>query len=147
MERNNYLEVLFIEDSPEDAELTMRSLQEHNLAIHIKRLEDGQEALDYFFDKNGNSDASGELPKLVLLDLKLPKINGLEVLKLLKANNRYRKLPVVVLTSSREDSDIEKAYELGANSYIVKPVDFLNFSEVIKQLGLYWLVLNTVNKV
>lgn len=142
METTDYVEVLFVEDRPEDAELTIRSLKEHNLVNQIKLIEDGQEALDYLFGQGEYKDDKPELPKLLLLDLKLPKVSGLEVLERIRGDKKFKHLPVVILTSSNEDIDIEKAYKLGANSYIVKPVDFVNFAKAIKQVGLYWLVLN-----
>ena len=129
------VEVLLVEDREEDAEMSMRELTKHNIANRIKWVEDGEEALEYL-----ESQTVG--PKLILLDLKLPKISGLEVLKKLRTFATTRKTPVVVMSSSREDNDIEKSYEYGVNSYIVKPVDFRKFSEVVKQLGLYWLVVN-----
>ena len=142
METTDYVEVLFVEDRPEDAELTIRSLKEHNLVNQIKLIEDGQEALDYLFGHGSFKENKPELPKLILLDLKLPKVSGLEVLERIRKEEDLKHLPVVILTSSNEDIDIAKAYELGANSYIVKPVDFVNFAKAIKQVGLYWLVLN-----
>jgi two-component system, response regulator len=129
------VEILLVEDDPADVELTMRALSRHNLANRVLPARDGAEALDYLF--------SGQpLPKLVLLDLKLPKLNGLEVLRQLKADARTHRIPVVMLTSSREAPDIAEAYELGANSYIVKPVEFESFVKAVSDLGLYWLLLN-----
>lgn len=128
------VDLLLVEDNPADVELTLRVFHRHNLANSIEVARDGAEALDFLFDDAG--------PKVVLLDLKLPKIDGLEVLERLKADPRTRAIPVVVLTSSQEDGDLQKAYKLGANSYIVKPVDFGRFTEVVRELGLYWLLLN-----
>lgn len=129
------VEILLVEDDPADVELTMRALSRHNLANRVLPARDGAEALEYLF--------SGQpLPKLVLLDLKLPKLNGLEVLRHLKADARTHRIPVVMLTSSREAPDIAEAYELGANSYIVKPVEFESFVKAVADLGLYWLLLN-----
>lgn len=129
------VEILLVEDDPADVELTMRALSRHNLANRVRPARDGAEALEYLF--------SGQpLPKLVLLDLKLPKLNGLEVLRHLKADARTHRIPVVMLTSSREAPDIAEAYELGANSYIVKPVEFESFVKAVSDLGLYWLLLN-----
>ncbi|MDJ1496710.1 response regulator [Cytophagaceae bacterium DM2B3-1] len=137
------MEVLYIEDTPEDADLALRSLRKHNLVNEVKLLEDGQAALDYLFGEGEYaSSGRGKIPRLMLLDLKLPKISGLEVLARMKTDDQLKHIPVVVLTSSNEDIDIKKAYALGANSYIVKPVDFQNFAEAIRQVGLYWLVLN-----
>ncbi|HEA19485.1 hypothetical protein LCGC14_2358700 [marine sediment metagenome] len=146
MDTNDYIEVLYVEDRPEDAELTIRSLKEHNLVNRIKLIEDGQEALDYLFGEGKYKGHKPELPKLLLLDLKLPKVSGLEVLERIRSDEKFKHLPVVVLTSSNEHVDIEKAYKLGANSYIVKPVEFTNFAKAIKQVGLYWLVLNRAPK-
>jgi two-component system response regulator len=135
MDRNE-VEILLVEDNANDAELTMRALKQRNLANQLLLCRDGAEALN-FFDTKG-----GHLPKVVLLDLKLPKVDGLEVLRRLKQDERTKGVPVVVLTSSREEPDIERAYELGANSYIVKPVDFDAFARAVSDVGLYWLLLN-----
>ena len=132
----NGVEILLVEDNPNDAELTLRALKGRNLANQVFLCKDGAEAMDFF--DNGAS----PLPKVVLLDLKLPKIDGLEVLERLKSDHRTKTIPVVVLTSSREEPDIEKAYALGANSYIVKPVDFEAFARAVADVGLYWLLLN-----
>lgn len=137
------VELLLVEDNPSDVELTVHVLRKHNLANHIKIAHDGEEALEFLFSANGNAPASSGYPvRLILLDLKLPKVNGLEVLARVKADPRTRSIPVVVLTSSREDQDLYLCYELGVNSYIVKPVDFAKFTETVRQLGLYWLLLN-----
>ena len=130
------VEILLVEDNPNDAELTLRALKQRNLANRVFVCRDGAEAMD-FFSTNAGAD-----PKVVLLDLKLPKIDGLEVLRRLKGDNRTKSIPIVVLTSSREEPDIERAYELGANSYIVKPVDFEAFARAVSDVGLYWLLLN-----
>ena len=130
------VEILLVEDNANDAELTLRALKQRNLANQVFLCRDGAEALDFF--SNGPS----PVPKVVLLDLKLPKVDGLEVLRRLKAEARTRSIPVVVLTSSREEPDIERAYALGANSYIVKPVDFEAFARAVSDVGLYWLLLN-----
>ena len=130
------VEILLVEDNANDAELTLRALKQRNLANQVHLCRDGAEAVDFFF--NGANPA----PKVVLLDLKLPKVDGLEVLQRLKADARTKSIPVVVLTSSREEPDIERAYTLGANSYIVKPVDFEAFARAVADVGLYWLLLN-----
>lgn len=130
------VEILLVEDNANDAELTLRALKQRNLANQVFLCRDGAEALDFF--SNGTS----PVPKVVLLDLKLPKVDGLEVLRRLKDDARTRTIPVVVLTSSREEPDIERAYALGANSYIVKPVDFEAFARAVSDVGLYWLLLN-----
>jgi two-component system, response regulator len=137
------VDILLVEDNPQDAELTIRALRKHNLANQLIAVEDGSEALDFIFcqGKYGNREI-GQPPKLVLLDLKLPKVNGLEVLRALKQDERTRAIPVVVVTSSREDPDIKTAYALGANSYVVKPVDFDAFADAVSSLGLYWLLVN-----
>jgi CheY-like chemotaxis protein len=135
--------ILLVEDNPSDIELTKRALTKANVANELVVVEDGQEALDYLFG-TGKYVGRDVLPSLalVLLDLKLPKVAGLEVLKRIRANERTKRLPVVILTSSQEERDIAMGYDLGANSYIRKPIDFFQFAEAIKTLGLYWLVLN-----
>ena len=136
-------DILLVEDNPQDAELTIRSLRKRNLANHLVVVEDGEEALEYLFCRGRFAERDvNHLPKVVLLDLKLPKVSGLEVLRELKANEHTRLIPVVVLTSSRQDPDIEAAYALGANSYVVKPVDFDAFADAVSSLGLYWLLIN-----
>jgi two-component system response regulator len=131
------VDLLLVEDNPNDEELTLHVLRKYNLANRIQVVRDGAEALEFLFD-NG----SAEIPKLILLDLKLPKLTGLEVLAEIKADTRTKLIPVVVLTSSREDTDLMSCYKLGVNSYIVKPVDFVQFTESVRQLGLYWLLVN-----
>lgn len=137
------LEILLVEDNADDAELAIRALKGRNLANHLVHVTDGQAALDFLF---GTGAWEGrdfhEQPRVVLLDLKLPKLDGIEVLRRVRADARTKLLPVVVLTSSREDRDVVESYQLGANSYIVKPVEFENFSEAVCNLGLYWLLLN-----
>ncbi len=129
--------ILLVEDNPDDVELTLRAFRKNNLANRIDVALDGAEALEYLFGSEAPCP-----PQLILLDLKLPKIDGLEVLRRIRADDRTRLLPVVILTSSREEKDIVEGYNLGANSYIRKPVSFEEFSDAIRQLGLYWLVLN-----
>jgi CheY-like chemotaxis protein len=133
------VDILLVEDNKDDADLTLHALRKAKIANQVHLLRDGAEAVDFFFGPAG-ADAR---PRVILLDLKLPKISGLEVLQRLKADPRTSAIPVVVLTSSREDRDIEEAYKLGVNSYIVKPVDFEGFTQAVASLGLYWLVLNT----
>ncbi|MCF7814407.1 MAG: response regulator [Candidatus Cloacimonetes bacterium] len=136
-------EIIIIEDNPNDSELMIRSLKENKLANNLVLLEDGEEAVEYFFNsKTSEPKKQNNLPKVIFLDLKLPKMNGLEILKLLKTNKKTKKIPVIIVTSSKEDPDISTAYELGANSYVVKPVNFNDFKTTICQLGLYWLVVN-----
>jgi two-component system, response regulator len=140
---NNERSILLVEDNPDDELLTLMAFRENNILNNIVIARDGEEALDYLFGKGMYSDRDANiLPQLILLDLKLPKVDGLEVLQQIRSTAGTMYLPVVVLTSSREEMDIIKSYQLGANSYIRKPVDFEQFSDAIKQLGLYWLVLN-----
>ena len=136
------LEILLVEDSDEDAELTLRALKKSRLANFVHRVCDGEEALEFLFGTGRYADRGASQPRVVLLDLKLPKVGGLEVLRMIRADTRTVKTPVVVLTSSAEDWDLEESYRLGANSYIVKPVDFAGFFQAVEQLGFYWAVLN-----
>jgi two-component system response regulator len=132
-----------VEDNPNDAELTLNNFKKHNLINKIHWVEDGEQAIDYLFATGKYTGRNVEdKPKLILLDLKLPKVDGLEVLQKVKSDERLKTIPVVILTSSREETDIIKSYQLGVNSYIVKPVDFEHFSRSVSELGLYWLVLN-----
>ena len=135
--------ILLIEDNPDDEALTLRALKTNNVLNEVVVMRDGAEALDYLFATGAYAgrDAS-VMPELTLLDLKLPKVDGLEVLRKLRADDRTRLLPVVILTSSKEEQDLISGYSLGANSYVAKPVDFIQFSKAVKQLGLYWLLLN-----
>jgi CheY-like chemotaxis protein len=143
MIENHAVDILLVEDNPCDLELALDSLRRHNLANHIQVARDGVEALDFIFCTGEFKDRSwSNQPKVVLLDLKLPRVDGLEVLRRIRSDPRTHCIPVVVLTSSREDADITKSYKLGVNSYIVKPVDFANFSEAVCQLGFYWLLVN-----
>ncbi len=135
--------ILLVEDNASDEELTLRALRKSNVANKVIIVRDGAEALDYLYAKGAYAQRdAGDLPQIVLLDLNLPKLGGLEVLQLIRADERTKLLPVVILTSSKEDKDLISGYASGANSYIVKPVDFTQFSEAVRQLGLYWLVLN-----
>ena len=133
------LSILLVEDNPRDAELTLRAFARSNLANNILVAHDGVEALEIVY---GRTDA--ERPRVILLDLKLPKLDGLEVLRKLKSDERTRAIPVVIVTSSKQDPDIKTAYDLGANSYVVKPVDFESFMKIMSQLGFYWLMVNQV---
>ena len=137
------IEILLIEDNASDAEMTLRAFKKNNLGNSTVHLKDGAEALDFIFG-TGAYEGRNILnkPRMILLDLKMPKVNGIEVLERLKSDPRTKTIPVVVLTSSREDPDIRRCYELGVNSYIVKPVEFENFTAAIKNLGMYWLLLN-----
>lgn len=135
--------ILLVEDNPDDEALTLRALRNNNLANKVVVARDGVEALDYLFATGTYTGRdTSDMPEVTLLDLKLPKVDGLEVLKRLRADDRTRLLPVVILTSSTEEQDLIRSYSLGANSYIAKPVDYLQFTEAVKQLGLYWLLLN-----
>jgi two-component system response regulator len=137
------VEILLVEDNPDDVELTVQALEENNLANRLVIVRDGAEALDFVFAAGAYAHRRvGNGPKVILLDLKLPKVDGLEVLRRIKADLRTQMIPVVVLTSSKEESDLVKSYKLGANSYIVKPVDFEQFVKAVRTLGFYWLLLN-----
>lgn len=137
------VEILLVEDNPNDAELTLRSLKKNNVSNRIHVVRDGAEALDFLFGKGAYTGRSlRDGPKVILLDLKLPKVDGLEVLRQIKHDVQARKVPVVILTSSKEERDIVESYQLGVNSYIVKPVDFAQFTDAVRQLGLYWMLLN-----
>ena len=137
------LEILLVEDNPNDAELSLYALKKFKIANSIHHARDGEEALTYLFKQvAGQQDMSVRVPRLILLDLKLPKVDGLEVLRKLKSDPRTQSVPVVVLTSSREERDIIESYNLGVNSYIVKPIDFEQFMEAVRSVGLYWLLLN-----
>lgn len=143
MTHNHEVDILLVEDNPNDVELTLRALKMRNLANQVFVARDGAEALDVLFGDGPTTLRDiGMMPKVILLDLKLPKIDGLEVLRRLKQDERTKSIPVVVLTSSREGPDVAAAYRLSANSYIVKPVDFEAFARVVSELGLYWLLLN-----
>lgn len=135
---NDEVEILIVEDNATDLEMTLRALRRQNVTNRIVALRDGAEALDYFFDGEGNA----TLPKVILLDLKLPRVDGIEVLRRLKSEASTRRIPVVVLTSSTEERDRLASYDLGANSFIVKPVEFDSFSRAIAEVGLYWMLLN-----
>lgn len=143
MTNYNEVELLLVEDNPNDAELALRALKKHHIANNIVVVTDGAQALDFVFARGPFAERNIEItPKVILLDLKLPKVDGLEVLAALKSDPRTKIIPVVVLTSSKEEKDIVESYRLGVNSYIVKPVDFDKFVEAVKSLGLYWLLLN-----
>jgi two-component system response regulator len=143
MNQLDTVDILLVEDNPHDAELTIRALKKRNLANRLFTVEDGAEALDFLFGRGRYTQRQvADHPKVVLLDLKLPKVNGLEVLRTIKADARTRPIPVVIVTSSHEDPDIQTAYELGVNSYVVKPVEFGAFTEAMSQVGFYWLLVN-----
>ncbi len=139
----NQVEVLLVEDNMHDAEMTIRSLKKVNLANNLVHVRDGEEALDFIFAQGkfaGRGTING--PKVVLLDIKMPKVDGIEVLRQLKSNDATKTIPVVIMTSSKEEQDIISSYKLGVNSYVVKPVDFEGFAKAVSQLGLYWLLTN-----
>lgn len=135
--KNKELEILLVEDNASDAEMTIRALRKGNIANKIVHLEDGFEALEYLFGKVDNP-----IPKVILLDLKMPRVNGIEVLQKIKTDERTKLIPVVILTSSKEDPDIKKCYELGVNAYVVKPVNMEDFNKAIQDLGLFWILIN-----
>ncbi len=143
MERKKERTILLVEDNPDDVELTLRALKQHNISNEIAVVRDGAEALDYLFATGtySNRDTT-TMPAVVMLDLKLPKVDGLEVLERMRADERTKLVPVVILTSSKEEQDMVNSYKFGANSYVRKPVDFTQFIEAIRQLGLYWLLIN-----
>lgn len=143
MAANNVVEILLVEDNPQDLELTLRALRKAHLGNRIEVARDGAEALDFIFCRGAHSARKMEdVPKVILLDLKLPKVDGLDVLRAIKQNELTRLIPVVVLTSSKEQNDVVETYKLGVNSYIVKPVDFEGFINAVQDLGMYWLLLN-----
>lgn len=137
------IEILLVEDNMNDAEMTIRALKKNNIANKLVHLKDGEEAIDFIFAQGVYADRDIEnVPKVILLDLKMPKVNGIEVLEKVKSDERTKKIPVVVLTSSSEDPDIQKCYSLGVNSYVVKPVKFGAFVQAVSELGMYWMLLN-----
>lgn len=137
------IDILLVEDNPSDAELTIKALRRNKIINALLHLQDGEDALDYIFATGKYSDRNiDDIPKIILLDLKMPKIDGLEVLKKIKSDQRTKIIPVVLLTSSNEDKDIIDSYKLGVNSYIVKPVEFENFVKAVSDVGLYWLLVN-----
>jgi len=136
------VDILLVEDNPNDAELTMRALRKGNLANHVSWVKDGAEALEFIFRNGAYAGRPDQNPRLILLDLKLPKVDGIEVLKRLKADDRTRAIPVVMVTSSAEGRDIVESYKLGVNSYVVKPVEFEQFSETVAKAGFYWMLVN-----
>jgi CheY-like chemotaxis protein len=134
--------ILLVEDDPRDVELTLAALEEHRLANQVVVVHDGAEALDYLYRRCQFKNRTDDRPVLILLDLKMPKVSGLEVLKILKADERLKSIPVVVLTSSRETPDLMECYQQGVNAYVVKPVDFAEFVQAVKQVGIFWLAIN-----
>jgi two-component system response regulator len=148
MNETNAVEILLVEDTPEDLELALRALQKAKLSNHIQVARDGAEAIEFIFGEGAYAGRKIEHgPKVILLDLKLPKIDGIEVLRRVKSDARTQTIPVVVLTSSKEQKDVVESYRLGVNSYIVKPVNFERFAEAVQDLGMYWLLLNQPPKI
>jgi two-component system response regulator len=148
MNENNAVEILIVEDTPQDLQLTLRALQKAKLTNHIHVARDGAEAIEFIFAEGPHAGRKIEdTPKVILLDLKLPKIDGIEVLRRIKNDSRTNAIPVVVLTSSKEQKDVVESYRLGVNSYIVKPVNFERFASAVQELGMYWLLLNQPPKV
>lgn len=140
---NNKVEVLLVEDNPHDAEMTIRTLKKVNLANKLIHLKDGAEALDFIFGKGVYMDRDiNDKPKVILLDIKMPKVDGIEVLRQIKSNEATKTIPVVIMTSSKEEQDVIASYNYGVNSYIVKPVDFESFAKAVSELGYYWLITN-----
>ena len=142
MEQFEQVEILLVEDNPLDAELTVRALKKGGLANRLLWLKDGEQALDYLFRRGAYAEREDVPPRLVLLDLKMPRVDGIEVLKAIKQDERTRRIPVVVMTSSQEERDVAQSYDMGANSYVVKPVDFKAFEDIARQSGFYWLSIN-----
>jgi CheY-like chemotaxis protein len=140
--RDDEVEIVIVEDNPNDAELLVRAFKRHGVANQIVLLKDGVEAMDFLFSEGAYADRPHNNPKVMILDLKLPKVNGIEVLRRIKADERTKTVPVVVLTSSREDRDLKDAYESGVNSYVTKPIKFDEFSKVVSDLKMYWLLVN-----
>jgi two-component system response regulator len=137
-----FVTILLVEDNPDDVELTIHALKKNNIVNPVEIVRDGQEALDYLFYTGKYSNSTHLLPGIILLDLKLPKVDGIDILRKIKGDRRRKIIPVVVLTSSREERDLVESYDLGVNSYIRKPVDFNQFLETVKSIGFYWLIIN-----
>jgi len=142
MNEYEHVEILLVDDSPLDAELAIRGLKEHNLANNVVWVKDGEQALDYVYRRGRFEGRSGAGPRLILLDLKMPKVDGIEVTRTIKGDEKTRHIPIVIMTSSKEERDISQSYSLGANSYIVKPLDFEALANVASQAGYYWLAIN-----
>jgi CheY-like chemotaxis protein len=139
---NDLRRILLAEDNPNDVELTLEALSQYNLANEVDVVNDGAEALDYLYRRNKYEGRNNGDPAVILLDLKMPKVDGLEVLKTIKSDPQLRTIPVVILTSSREETDLVKSYELGVNAFVVKPVDFKQFVESVRQIGMFWAIIN-----
>jgi two-component system response regulator len=146
--KHEHIEILLVEDNEEDAGLIIRSLRQHNLGNHLVHLQDGAQALDFIFARGAYAGRKiNDTPRMLLLDLKMPKVGGVQVLQAIKGDDRTKLIPVIIMTSSREDKDIEECYRLGVNSYVVKPVEFENFARAVSELGMYWMVLNQPAKI
>ena len=144
MKAFEHVDILLVEDNPTDAELTIRALKRRNLANNLVWVKDGEEALNFIFSRGTHHGRANGTPKLVLLDIKLPKVDGIEVLRAVKSDPHTKTIPIAMLTSSQEERDMVESYQLGVNSYIVKPVDFEKFLEMVAQVGLYWALVNKV---
>jgi CheY-like chemotaxis protein len=142
MESFEQVEILLVEDNERDAELTMRALKKGGLANKLLWVKDGQQALDYLFRHGAYAGREDVVPRMVLLDLKMPKVDGIEVLRAVKSDERTKRIPIIVMTSSQEEKDVAQTYDLGVNSYVVKPVDFAAVAETVRQAGYYWLAIN-----
>jgi CheY-like chemotaxis protein len=138
------VEILLVEDNPNDAEITLRALKRANFANNVQWLQDGEQALEFLFSEGPYENLPPQRPRVMLLDIKMPKVDGIEVLRRIKADERTRSIPVVMLTSSNEESDLVRSYDLGVNSYLVKPVDFQRFSEEVTRIGYYWVAMNKI---
>ena len=142
MELAEQIEILLVEDNPLDAELTMRGLKDEKLANNITWVKDGQQALDYIFRQGAYAERENFRPRLILLDLKMPRVDGIEVLRAIRADESTKRIPVVIMTSSQEESDVVSSYDLGVNSYIVKPIDFSSLTDIARRAGFYWMAVN-----
>ena len=144
LEKKNLIEIILVDDNPNDAELAIRALKKHNMANKMVHLKDGAEALEFIFGKNNSAETLIVQPKLILLDIKMPKVDGIEVLRKLKSDPRTKKIPVVVMTSSQEGKDMVESYNLGVNAYVVKPLDFHEFVNTVREIGLFWILINKI---
>ncbi len=142
MNEFQHIEILYAEDNPADAELTLRTLKQKRIANHIVWVKDGAELLDFVFTRGDYANRGNGMPRMILLDLKMPRVDGIDALKVLKSDERTRRIPVVMMTSSHEEVDLIRSYELGVNSYVVKPMDFDKFADSVTEVGLYWMVSN-----
>lgn len=146
MSEFEHVEILYAEDNPADAELTLRTLKKKRIANHIVWVKDGAELLDFVFSRGEFASRGSSMPRMILLDLKMPRVDGIDALKVLKADERTRRIPVVMMTSSHEEVDLIRSYELGVNSYVVKPMDFDKFADSVTDVGLYWMLSNRTSQ-